>query len=182
MFKKFLPAITLPVLVIGSFAMYGAAQQTSQQQLAQNSAPLTTQRELPLQIHHMTVSVADVNAASKWYSEKLGFTETRRVVLDNGNVQIAWMEVPGFRIDLAQVRDSIRPKEQNAVPPQHMLSQGWRHLAFTVNDVDQAYEILRARGVEFISPPTTYEPPGIRIVYFKDMDGNILELYKDIQR
>ncbi|MBD2104972.1 VOC family protein [Leptolyngbya sp. FACHB-261] len=179
MLRKLWPAITLSVLMIGFLAMYSAAQQTPRQP-AQNAAPLA-QRQLPLQIHHMTVSVADVNTASKWYSEKLGFNETQRVVLDNGNVQIAWMEIPGFRIDLAQVKRSIRPEEQNVLPPQHMLSQGWRHLAFAVDDVDQAYEILRARGVEFVSPPATYNPPGIRIVYFRDIDGNILELYKDIQ-
>ncbi|MBD2054464.1 VOC family protein, partial [Oculatella sp. FACHB-28] len=60
-------------------------------------------------------------------------------------------------------------------------SQGWRHLAFAVDDVDRAYETLSDRGVEFISPPVTYDPLGIRIVYFKDIDGNILELYNDFR-
>ncbi|MBD1998575.1 VOC family protein [Leptolyngbya sp. FACHB-541] len=174
--KKLLPAITLSVLAISSLEIHSVAQQ-SQQRSTQDPA---RSPELSLAIHHMTISVADVEAASQWYSEKLGFTETRRVVLDNGNVQIAWMEIPGFRVDLAQVQGSVRPEEQNAVPPQHMLSQGWRHLAFAVDDVDRVYEILSDRGVEFISPPATYDPPGIRIVYFKDIDGNILELYNDL--
>ncbi|MBD2463629.1 VOC family protein [Oscillatoria sp. FACHB-1407] len=172
--KKLLSAIALSALAIGSLAIHSVAQQ-SQQPSIQDS----TRSPVSLEIHHMTVSVADVEAASQWYSEKLGFTETKRVVLDNGNVQIAWMEIPGFRIDLAQVQGSGRPEEQNALPPQHMLSQGWRHLAFAVDDVDRAYEALSDRGVEFISPPATYDPPGIRIVYFKDIDGNILELYSD---
>ena len=177
MFKKLLPAIILFVLTIGSLAIHSVAQQ-SPQPSTQDPVRLP---ELSLAIHHMTVSVEDVEAASQWYSEKLGFTETKRVVVDNGNVRIAWMEIPGFRVDLAQVQGSLRPEEQNAVPPQHMLSQGWRHLAFAVDDVDRVYEILSDRGVGFISPPATYDPPGIRIVYFKDIDGNILELYNDVR-
>lgn len=124
----------------------------------------------------MTISVKDVNAAAKWYTQKLGFTESRRVKLDGGKIEIAWMIIPGFRIDLAQVRGSVRIKEQKEIP-----LQGWRHLAFEVDDVDKAYALLKARGVEFGGQPVNYAPPGIRIVYFKDLEGNILELYKDIR-
>ncbi len=134
---------------------------------------------LVLRGHHVTLSVKNLNAAVKWYEQKLGFTETRRVVMDDGNIQFAFMQVSGYRIYIAQIRGSVRLEDPNQVP-NHLLTQGWRHVVLEVDDVDKAYKSLKARGVEFVGQPTTHNPPGIRVVYFKDLEGNVLELYKDI--
>ena len=44
-------------------------------------------------------------------------------------------------------------------------------LAFTVDDVDQEYERLKALGVTVLEPPTT-RPWGARNMHFTDPDGN----------
>ncbi|QUI20998.1 VOC family protein [Vallitalea pronyensis] len=44
-------------------------------------------------------------------------------------------------------------------------------VAFTVDDVDQAYERLSQLGVKIIEKPTT-RPWGARNMYFEDTDGN----------
>ncbi|NJR50427.1 MAG: hypothetical protein HC780_13535 [Leptolyngbyaceae cyanobacterium CSU_1_3] len=43
--------------------------------------------------------------------------------------------------------------------------------------MDQSYQRLQKKGVQFLSKPFTYNPPGYRIVFFRDPEGNILELY-----
>lgn len=48
-------------------------------------------------------------------------------------------------------------------------------LCANVDNVDKAYETLKAKGVEFTMPPVS-QPWGIRAVYFKDPEGNIWEL------
>ena len=49
-------------------------------------------------------------------------------------------------------------------------------LATTVEDVDAAYEELRAKGVEFIRTPEDREW-GLRCAHFKDPDGNVWEIH-----
>jgi len=54
-------------------------------------------------------------------------------------------------------------------------------LAFLVSpaEVDECYELLLARGVRILDPPTD-QPRGHRTVYFADPEGNILEVFAEI--
>jgi len=54
-------------------------------------------------------------------------------------------------------------------------------LAFLVSpaEVDACYEVLRAKGIRILDPPTD-QPRGHRTVYFADPEGNILEVYAEI--
>ena len=58
----------------------------------------------------------------------------------------------------------------------------WQHLAFTVEDVDAAYHELTAKGIPFhVLPKSVPEDnPSVRIAFFKDPDGNILELFQPL--
>jgi len=54
-------------------------------------------------------------------------------------------------------------------------------VALACDDVDKAYNDLKVKGVEFLSPPqeVDLERPGqmpIKVVCFKDPDGIVLEL------
>lgn len=54
-------------------------------------------------------------------------------------------------------------------------------LAFRVapKQVDACADALRAAGVEITHPPTD-QPWGHRTLFFRDPDGNVLEIYADI--
>ncbi len=52
-------------------------------------------------------------------------------------------------------------------------------LAASVEDVDAAYEALKARGVTFLRPPTN-QPWGLRTAYFADPEGNLWEINQPI--
>ena len=54
-------------------------------------------------------------------------------------------------------------------------------LAFLVSasEVDECYEVLLAKGVPILDPPTD-QPRGHRTVYFADPEGNILEVFAEI--
>jgi catechol 2,3-dioxygenase-like lactoylglutathione lyase family enzyme len=58
----------------------------------------------------------------------------------------------------------------------------WDHFAFQVEDVDAAYAELKALGVPFhVEPKSVPDPlPEARIAFFKDPDGNILELFQPL--
>jgi catechol 2,3-dioxygenase-like lactoylglutathione lyase family enzyme len=54
-------------------------------------------------------------------------------------------------------------------------------LSFRVppSDVDAAYDVLKARDIDVIEPPTNQEWPH-RTLYFRDPENNILEIFADI--
>ena len=53
-------------------------------------------------------------------------------------------------------------------------------LATGVEDVDAAYEELKARGVTFLRPPTN-QPWGLRTAHFADPEGNLWEINQPIE-
>jgi catechol 2,3-dioxygenase-like lactoylglutathione lyase family enzyme len=129
-----------------------------------------------VQFHHVTLSVSDVDRVSQWYADVLGFQIRDRFTLtrpDNQKIQIVRVEIPGLQMNISQFPGSISPERSGD-------RQGWRHLALQVNDVDQSYQRLQKQGVQFLTEPFTYDPPGYRIVFFRDPEGNILELYQDL--
>ena len=53
-------------------------------------------------------------------------------------------------------------------------------LAAGVEDVDAAYEALKAEGVTFLRPPTD-QPWGLRTAHFSDPEGNLWEINQSIE-
>lgn len=137
-----------------------------------------------LLVHHLQVSVADADALATWYVAKLGFKVTKRAKVtrrvDGGIVKVVWIDIPGFRVGLAQVPGSTRPAEMNAVPPNDAMHQGYRQIHYSTPNVDAAYRSLSANGVRFVTPPTSFSRPGIRLATFADPEGNLISLYQDL--
>ncbi len=52
-------------------------------------------------------------------------------------------------------------------------------LAAGVEDVDAAYEALKAKGVTFLRPPTN-QPWGLRTAHFADPEGNLWEINQSL--
>ncbi len=78
-------------------------------------------------------------------------------------------------LDLVQFID---PPPQGE-PYQSLNNIGICRIAFTVDDIDRAYEELKAKGVQFVAPLKKVDGPGgakIGVVCFKDPDGTVLEL------
>lgn len=130
---------------------------------------------LSLQLHHVTLSAHDVDSTAQWYVDYLGFSMTDRFSLtrpDGRQIDVVRIARPGLQLNISQFPDSVSPDRSTE-------NQGWRHLAFEVEDVDRTYQQLRSQGVQFITEPFTYDPPGYRVVFFRDPEGNILELYQE---
>lgn len=128
-----------------------------------------------LQLHHVTLSVSDVNLVSQWYANYLGFTITDRFTLtrpDGRQIDVARIERPGLKLNISQFPGSVSSDRSTE-------NQGWRHIAFEVDDIDRTYQRLQLQGIQFITEPYTYDLPGYRVAFFRDPEGNILELYQE---
>ena len=94
----------------------------------------------------------------------------------NAEAEIAWMVMPGVRIDLIQRKDSMKAPAVK----DHMLRQGWGHIVFGVRDADKTYALLKARGVSLPEPVSTNEVLRLKTSHFPDSEGNWLEIYQDL--
>ena len=133
--------------------------------------------ELHLQPDHVCIGVANLEDAIRWYSETLGF-----------EVELQWEvpELPGFRLAYIKKGDwkieLIDSGERQPQPVEPMDFEeflrlpGFSHPCFRVPDVDAAVDELRSRGVRFVLEPTDFPAVGRRVAFFRDHEGNHLEL------
>jgi glyoxylase I family protein len=112
-------------------------------------------------LEHTAIASPDPRALAQWYVDHLEF---RINYTYDGNYFIRGRN--GSMIE-------IIPSEGER-PSNKMKDPGIRHFAIEVDDFDEASEILKSRGIEFTAGPFNKE--GNRLVFFADLDGNILHL------
>ena len=110
-------------------------------------------------LHHVAVCVTDVDAARRFYTEVLGFTE--RSDRPDFGFPGAWLDVGGQQVHLMQVAD---------MPP----GAASQHFALRVDDLDAAVEAIEARGVSVYRAEHT--PNAGRQAFLADPSGNGIEL------
>jgi len=141
---------------------------------------------------HTSLTVSDVDRSVRFYTDVLGMSLARRWERTGEGIA-AIVGVPGAHLKMALVTLGDFPLELiqyaggGASPINPKINQpGTAHIGFDVDDVEQAAEDLRKKGVKFYgklaslppagSPPGTKTPPGVRAVYFADPDGITLEI------
>lgn len=65
--------------------------------------------------------------------------------------------------------------------PAHGDGQDAILLVFEVDNLDQAVDALKAKGVTFAAPPTDRPDWGMRTAHFRDPDGNLLEIFHPLK-
>ncbi len=120
-------------------------------------------------IDYTVIFVRDMAAMRRFYEDILGFVLTREL-------SSRWLE---YRVG-ANTLALATPGLTAADPPTPNGSAALQ-LAFKVAapDVDRCAEELLRRGVEVLSPPTD-RAFGHRTLFFRDPDGNLLEVFAEI--
>lgn len=127
-------------------------------------------------ITHLTLYVLDQNKAHDVYVNKLGCKVHTDMTMDNG---FRWLTVtppdqPGLEIVLAEPKPPMFGEERaqavRTLLEQHALGGG----VWQADDCQKTYEELKAKGIEFLKPPTQ-EFYGIEAL-FRDGCGNWFSL------
>jgi glyoxylase I family protein len=122
-------------------------------------------------IHHIAIICSDYEISKGFYTEVLGFEIEREVFREARNSWKLDLKVAGqYQIELFSFPDpAARPSRPEAA--------GLRHLAFAVDDIEEAILFLSAKNVE-TEPIRVDEFTGKRFTFFADPDGLPLELYE----
>jgi catechol 2,3-dioxygenase-like lactoylglutathione lyase family enzyme len=110
------------------------------------------------QIH---VSVSDIERSVAFYRDVLG----ARLLFEVPGQAMAFFDLDGVRLYLGR--------------PESPDFRSTPLLYFTVADVDEAYRVLRDRGVTFVDEPHVVHRTGsseLRMAFFRDPDGTNLAI------
>jgi catechol 2,3-dioxygenase-like lactoylglutathione lyase family enzyme len=120
-------------------------------------------------IDYTVVFVRDMGAMRRFYEDVLGFSLAREL-------SPSWLEYRVGDNTLALARPRLTAAD--APTPAGSASL---QLAFKVSppEVDRCAEELVRQGVRLLSPPTD-QVFGHRTLFFRDPDGNLLEVFADI--
>jgi len=143
------------------------------------------------QVHHLGLTVADIERSIDFYRDVLGMTLVRRrPQVDNDYVGLQ-TGYPGVVLNVASFKvahDSPQSLEvvqymNHVGPPVETATNraGNSHLCITVDDLRACYAELKAKGVEFKTEPVTITAgpnAGGLVVYFYDPDRYMLELFQ----
>ena len=117
--------------------------------------------------HHIALLTSNFDRLRAFYMDLLGFplagaySDRRIIFIDTGTTAIELIEQP----------------EASAGRP-----GGWGHVAFEVENVDATYAELAQAGVPFHVEPKDFPEGGpvARIAFFRDPDGNELQLVQPL--
>lgn len=125
-------------------------------------------------IHHVAIIVSDIEAAREFYVHKLGFEVIRENYRDQRNDWKLDLRI-GTGAGAIELEIFAKPN-----PPKRVTRPeacGLRHLAFRVENIEEAVAELEKCGIE--CEPIRYdEYTQNRMTFFFDPDGLPLELHE----
>lgn len=142
---------------------------------------------------HVGVTVSDIERSKAFYSQNFGFeplAEMSFTAYEDGFFADSEDAPELYKVEAG----STCPLALMAVPGKHMILElfqftpqkpaetvpwdrpGITHFAFETEHFDELHARLKANGVNFIMRPGTRAADGLKWVFLRDPDGNMIEL------
>ena len=132
---------------------------------------MTAQHDFPtadVELRHLLV-VSDYARSLAFYRDVLGATVVREFP-----GTLCFLSFGGSQILLTVPGDPTQDKPTVTFAPPADADMVSSELAIRVPDCSVAYEVLRSRGAQFLTPPVDW---GYEVrAFFRDPDGHLLEL------
>jgi catechol 2,3-dioxygenase-like lactoylglutathione lyase family enzyme len=156
-------------------------------------------------VHHSGITVSDYRRSLDFYCGLLGMAVIFEFKIDRNPTAAAVFECPDHCLHVAMLGVPAdlgggmvelfhfeRPAQEAPRAKYTAWQPGWTHICLTTDDIQGAYEKLKARGVRFASPPIEFAGEGVTVVtppkvagpgagrsvitYCYDPDGLLIEL------
>jgi catechol 2,3-dioxygenase-like lactoylglutathione lyase family enzyme len=121
-----------------------------------------------VELTHIMV-VADINRARDFYRDVLGATVFR----EYGGSSVV-LSFQGVWLLLVTGGEPTKDKPDVTFAPPQNLERVSHAMTIRVPNCQEAYETLKQRGAEFLTPPVNWGPE-IR-AFFRDPDGHLFEI------
>jgi methylmalonyl-CoA/ethylmalonyl-CoA epimerase len=141
-------------------------------------------------IHHVSISVPDMEAAIAWYGEIFGFAVEFRFDVEPLSAKGAFLKRAELRLELWQVGGGEPVPESRRDPNSDLRTGGTKHVAFAVPGLQARLVELAKRGVDIaavqrhptepmLPDPDLAAAPGKRpafAAFIRDPGGTLIEL------
>ncbi|HEY3024984.1 MAG TPA: VOC family protein [Pyrinomonadaceae bacterium] len=124
------------------------------------------------QLDYAMVMVSDMRRSVEFYRDTLG------IALKFQSPE--WTEFLTGTTTLALHGGGVPQKHSG--PPSEGKPAGVCTIGFNVEDLDKTYEELKAKGVNFVMPPTQQEAEGIKLAVAIDPDGLTISFAQPLAR
>ena len=121
-------------------------------------------------IHHVAIICSNYEISKEFYVEKLGFEVIREIYREERQSYKLDLKLGESQIELFSFPNS--PKR-----PSYPEACGLRHLAFEVDDIEEAVKELKGKNIQ-VEEIRIDEYTEKKFTFFNDPDGLPLELYE----
>jgi catechol 2,3-dioxygenase-like lactoylglutathione lyase family enzyme len=142
-----------------------------------------------LNMRHAGIVVHDMERMLHFWRDVMGL----QVVIDfreEGSYIDTVQALSGVRLRMVKLRapdgsmiELLHDEAHPTPPPERneLCDRGLRHLAFTVADVEAAWETLRDAGCTALSDPVLAPDGRARLFFARDPEGNLMEIVQVLE-
>jgi methylmalonyl-CoA/ethylmalonyl-CoA epimerase len=182
MLKAIVVGMIMSCMTLSAFAEDSSGKDSSGKDSAgkdsagKNSSPKPNPLAL-MRADHIMISTADYNGTIEWYNSVLGFEVVREWDIEGyDDVEVGYIAANGFMIEVVGTASEFQTEKVAPDVFTAMSDRGYVHLAFSSADVDAVAAELISRGVELELPPTDFDAAGVRLLFIRDNNGNLIEI------
>jgi catechol 2,3-dioxygenase-like lactoylglutathione lyase family enzyme len=133
--------------------------------------------QIKLEPFRLGITVKNVEQASHWYEDNLGFKTYKRMKLpEYDSLKIYFLKQGEFEIELIEKKTSFSIKD---LRPDYNLNkeplEGFSKIAFRIDSLKLTYEKLKKNGVKEIVGLTHDVAFNVDFFIIEDIDGNMLQ-------
>ena len=122
------------------------------------------------------LSVADLDASTRWYADKFGMTVVMRPPKQD-KAAVAVLEGGGLTVELLQRDDAMPLAKAAPSGTSNYQIHGFFKAGVIVDDFDKALATLRARGVTIAMGPFPASETQRANVIIRDNGGNLIQIF-----
>ena len=112
-------------------------------------------------LDHIGIAVKDIDDALKFYSDALGISCTHIEDVEEQKVKTAFLPTKNVDLELLQPTAS----ESALAKFLEKRGEGIQHIAFKVEDIEKALQVVREKGVELIDAIPRKGARGAKIAF-----------------
>lgn len=123
---------------------------------------------------HVGISVSNLESAIAWFEDVLGFTFRHKSDFIPVGFRVAFLDNgDGFEIELFESKETKSAPEERLLPDTDSKTQGTKHIAFEVDDLDAELAYFKSKGIEPVMGPSVCF--GLYVAFIHGPDNVLIE-------
>ncbi|PKN65609.1 MAG: methylmalonyl-CoA epimerase [Deltaproteobacteria bacterium HGW-Deltaproteobacteria-15] len=128
-------------------------------------------------VDHIGVAVKNISEAARFYTDILGIKMTGTEIVADQKAKVSFLPVDDTNIELLESTEPDGPVAKFI----ESKGEGIHHIALHVENIEEALEFMKSKGVRLIDQKPRIGARGIRIAFVhpKETRGVLLELCQE---